>query len=183
MNGVKCMNLKSQLARPPLWGDWQYKKMLCFGAAIWSELVYLHMDAVFIEVFSFALFLVVIKKHSSTELFHQCDVLKWRKERQIFIYLLMAAARGKYYRILLEIIISFESRLHLSFGFCCFDSRFIISRRTVSDDVGLVGWAEAEVVQREQRQAPVLGHICQNVQGFGHLEDDLLAVLCKRQVD
>lgn len=58
-----------------------------------------------------------------------------------------------------------------------------VRRRTVSDDVRLVGRAEAEVVQREQRQAPVLGQVCQDVQGFGHLEDALLAVLCERQVD
>lgn len=58
-----------------------------------------------------------------------------------------------------------------------------IRGRTVSDDVRLVGRAEAEVVQREQRQAPVLGQVCQDVQGFGHLEDALLAVLCERQVD
>lgn len=59
----------------------------------------------------------------------------------------------------------------------------MLSHRTVSDDVGLVDRAEAEVVQREQRQAPMLRHVCQDAQSFGHLEEALLAVLCKRQVD
>lgn len=72
---------------------------------------------------------------------------------------------------------------HLSYGFYCIDSRSIISCPTVSDDMGFIGRAEAQVVQREQRQAPLLRHVCHNVQGSGHLEDALLAVLCKRQVD
>lgn len=48
---------------------------------------------------------------------------------------------------------------------------------TVGDDVGLVGWAEAEVVQNEQCGAAVRRQVCQQLQGAAHPEDALLAVL------
>lgn len=50
---------------------------------------------------------------------------------------------------------------------------------TVGDDVWLIGWAEAEVVQNEQCGAPVLCQVCQQLQGAAHPEDALLAVLCE----
>lgn len=99
------------------------------------------------------------------------------------IELITAAALKKLKQRQATIALYFESTLHLLDGFHHLDSHFMESHRTVSDDVGLVDRAEAEVVQREQRQAPVLRHICQDAQGLGHLEDALLAVLCERQVD
>lgn len=47
----------------------------------------------------------------------------------------------------------------------------------------LVGWAEAEVVQGEQRVATVQRQVCQQLQGSSHPEDTLLTILCERETD
>lgn len=62
------------------------------------------------------------------------------------------------------------------------DQRFL--RRTAGDEVGLVGRAEAEVVQSEERGPPLLlRQVRQQLQGAAHPEDALLAVLCEREID
>ena len=47
---------------------------------------------------------------------------------------------------------------------------------TVGEDVGLVGRAETQVVQGEQRGAPMWCKLYQQLQDSRHLEDALLAV-------
>jgi len=58
-------------------------------------------------------------------------------------------------------------------------SQPLLPFRTVGDDVRLVGRAEAEVVQGEQGVVPVWRQVRQQLQGSGHPEDALLAVLCE----
>lgn len=47
----------------------------------------------------------------------------------------------------------------------------------------LIGRAEAEVVQDEQRGVPLLCQVRQQFQSASHPEDALLAVLCEWEID
>lgn len=49
--------------------------------------------------------------------------------------------------------------------------------------MGLIGGAEAEVVQDEQRRVPLLCQVRQQLQSAAHPEDALLAVLCEWEID